>query len=148
MRERNETIFRRWIQEVWNEGREETIAELYDKNAVAIYPVGLENKPLYGIDEYRQFVRFVHRHCREIKIEIEQIAADEEKVVSYCRLRAVAVGIGEGTEESPLLIETAGLCQLLIKDGKIVSTWSNFDLQPLRGDYLKKDQPGENLNEM
>lgn len=135
MRERNETIFRRWIQDVWHEGREDTINELFDRNAVAVYPVGLENKPLYGIEEYRQFVRFVHRHCREISITIEQIAADDEKVVSYCRLRAEVVGLGGGTESNPLLIETAGLCQIIIKGGMIVSTWSNFDLRQLHGEY-------------
>jgi hypothetical protein len=137
MSEQNETIFRRLIQEVWNEGREETIDELFDRNAVAMYPIGLEEKPLYGIDEYRQFVRFVRRNCRTVNVSIEQIAADEEKVVSFCRMRAELIGHGSGTEGRANLVETAGLCQIIIRDGKIVSTWSNFDLRQFRAEDLE-----------
>lgn len=132
MSQLNEAIFRRWAVEVWQEGNEAAIDELYDEHGVAIYPHGLENKPLYGIDEYKQFVRFVRRMFYSIELRIEQIASDDEKVVSYCtfigRPKPSADEFFAGRSE----VSVSGLCQIVVQNGKIAQAWSNVDLFGLK----------------
>lgn len=123
MSQDNEAIFRQWTEQVWCRGNEVLIEELLDPGAVAHFPHIVRDKPIVGVDEYKQFVRYVRRMFRDIGVVVEQIASDDDKVVSYCTFSGFPVDA-----EEPGLKRVSGLCQMIIRDGRIVQTWSNVDL--------------------
>src|SRR4051812_48739961 len=88
MRELNETIFYRWVDEVWVKGIEETIDELLAEEVVADYPSHLDSKLIYGKEEYKRFFRFIRGLFSDIQITIEQIASDDNKVIALCTFNA------------------------------------------------------------
>jgi len=128
MREKNEAIFRRWIDEVWNKGSEETVDELFAEHAVANYQYRLGKKPIQGAEEYKNFIRFVRRFFAEILVTVDQVVAEKNKVVAFCEVTAKRRNF-TGTD-SPIHkpIKASGLCQVIIESDQIVQSWSNIDL--------------------
>ena len=118
----NETTYRRWIEEVWNEGREELIEELFDKDGVAFYPYLVNGgEPIRGRDKFKKFLKLLRKNYSEIKIKISDLATDGNKIVSLCEIKVVPVD--EDAAAEPL--ETTGLSRIMFKDGKIVEIWNN-----------------------
>lgn len=127
MSEANEALFRRWVDEVWNKGRERTIDELLVENVVVNYQFHSEENPIEGRENYKKFVRFFRGFFTDILVNIEQIAADENKVVAYCSFRVKPQKSDERQSASEP-VKSSGLCQVIIEHSKIVQIWSNIDL--------------------
>lgn len=125
----NEAIARRWIEEVWNQGKEETIDELFSETGTAICPFNSRDKPLIGIKELKDFFWRIGREFSDFKITVEEVATDSEKVVALCNLSAKR----RDTEADGTIIWTTinvtGIYQVKIRDGKVYDAWNNFDLR-------------------
>ena len=63
--DKNVQIMRRWFQEVWNEGRTETIHDLFSPHAVAHGQESAEGE-LHGPHEFEAFVRRVAHPTRRL----------------------------------------------------------------------------------
>ncbi len=128
MKKLNETIFCRWVEEVWNEGKESVIDELYADEAVADYPNHFEQKSIYGKEEYKKFFRLIRALFSDIRITIEQIASDGEKVIAFCIFNANRrqVETKDVSVKSPITV--SGLCQMVIENGTIIRAWCDMDL--------------------
>ena len=66
----NVQLMRRWFQEVWNEGRIQTVHELLSPDAVATGQRGAESK-IRGPEEFEKFVREFRGAFPDIKVAIE-----------------------------------------------------------------------------
>lgn len=128
MRKLNETIFYRWIEEVWNNGSEETIDDLFAEEGVADYPYHLEKNPIYGKEEYKGFIRFVRALFSNIQVTIEQIASDDNKVIAFCTFHATRRSVETNGLSVHSPVRASGLCQVIIENEKIIRAWSNIDL--------------------
>jgi len=75
-------LMRRWFQEVWNEGKAETIHELLAPDAVAIGQLE-DRKELRGAADFVPFVKTLRSAFPDVKMTVEDIlpsaalAADE-----------------------------------------------------------------------
>jgi len=49
------TLIHRWFEEVWNQGREETIDELFARDAIA-FGLGETEQPVHGPSEFKKFL--------------------------------------------------------------------------------------------
>lgn len=125
MTAKNEMLLRRWLEEVWNKGREDVVEEMFDENAVAVYTcVPMEN-PVRGIREFKAFLRLVRRSFLDLNVTIEDIISEGEKVTAMCRFfgkKPDAAGGDAHTET-----EVFGLCVVKIRNGKIIEAWNNLD---------------------
>lgn len=128
MSQENEEVYRRWVDEVWIKGEKAIIDELFDENGVADYTYNLTNEPIQGRENYKKFVEYVRGLFTDIQVIIEQVASDEQKVIAYCTFKANRRAISEDEAAKPEPVEVSGLCQIIIENGKIISTWSNIDL--------------------
>ena len=128
MEEENEGLFYRWVKEVWNEGKEATIDELFAEDGVADYPNYLENPTIYGKEEYKNFARFIHGLFTDIRVAVEQIASDKNKVIAYCTFNANRRGIVTKGVSVDSAISVSGLCQMIFENGVIIRAWCNIDL--------------------
>ena len=134
----NETTYRRWIEEVWNKGKEEAIEELFDNDGVAFYPNLVKGgEPIRGRDKFKKFLKLLRKNYSDIKIKISDMVTDGNKIISLCEIKAVPVN--EDSAAEPL--ETTGLSQIMFKNGKIVEIWNNTtaDGQATNFELLKLD---------
>lgn len=126
MKEENESLFRQWVQAVWNEGNVDFIDDYYDEDGVAVYQYSKGNEPIQGRRRFKSFVRLIRRHFVDIDVTIDQLAADEKKIVAVCTFKGACPPTPEQPEER--IFKVSGLCQLLLENGKIVHLWNNIDL--------------------
>lgn len=127
--EENELIYRRWIEEVWNKGKEEVIDELFDKDGVAFYPYFVKgDEPIRGIEKFKEFYRLVRENFSDLEIRISDLVAEDNKVVALCFISAVQDAAESEDLPTDEQAELRSLCQFKIKNGKIVEIWNNIDL--------------------
>ena len=112
----NSTLTYRWMQEVWNKGREEAIDEMLDTNAV-----------IHGIDEikepgpagFKQFFRNFRSQFPQVNVEVQDVVAQGNNETSRCIVNA--------TNANGQTVQFTGMTFVSINNGKITEGWNNFD---------------------
>jgi steroid delta-isomerase-like uncharacterized protein len=131
MSEENKQLLRRWFEEVWNNGRADAIEEMFDENGIAH---GLSDDPsntMRGPRDYRPFYDVFRQAFPNLRIVIEDMVAEGDKVAARCSVRGKHEGdfLGRAATQSP--VEFTGITIVRIDNGKIVEAWNNFDFMTL-----------------
>src|SRR6202453_5101164 len=124
--EENVALMRRWFQEVWNEGRGQTI---YDLLAGGIHGWG-QDLPVVDIRKSADFVKFyerIHGACPNQKLTVEDAFGSGDRVV--VRGSSVMTHSGDhlGVPASHKTVHITGITIARIENGKIVEGWDNWD---------------------
>ena len=107
-----ESKYRRWIEELWNNGKEEVIEELFDEDGVALYPYFVKgDEPIRGRDKFKKFYQLARKEFSEIKVEISDMTSDGEKIIALCAVSAKRYDVEDDGSEVISPIEISGLCQ-------------------------------------
>ena len=77
----NADLIRRWFQEVWNDGRLETISELIAPNAIA-HGIGEPGVPTKGPAAFQSFVTMMRNAFPDLHIKIDQVVSDGDWVAT------------------------------------------------------------------
>ena len=121
----NIELMRRWFQEVWNEGKIETVHELLAPDGRAVGHYG-ERSEIQGPNEFVPFVQSIRSAFPDIKVAIDDAFGARDKVV--IRWSASMTHSGEGlgpASGKPVLL--TGITIVRIAKGKIVEGWDNWD---------------------
>ena len=124
--EENIQLMRRWFQEVWNEGRMETIHDLLHPDAVARGQRGAEAE-IRGPQEFEKFVREIRAAFPDMKMKVEDVFGVGDKVVLRWSAVMTHTGDGLGFPASGRTVRSRGITIARIVDGKIVEGWDNWD---------------------
>ena len=124
--EKNIQIMRRWFQEVWNEGRMETVFELFAEDGVAIGQ-SEQGGSLRGPKDFAGFVERIRGAFPDIKIKIEDAFGANDQVA--LRWSAIMTHTGEqlGRAPSNREVRISGITITRMRDGRIVEGWDNWD---------------------
>jgi hypothetical protein len=76
----NIQLIQRWFQEVWNEGRVQTVYDLLAPEAIARGQRGADAE-IRGPEEFVKFVHEIRGAFPDIKLVVEDIFGAEDKVV-------------------------------------------------------------------
>ena len=124
--EENVALMRRWFQEVWNEGRVQTI---YDLLAEDIHGWG-QDLPGVEIRKPADFVKLyerIHGAFPIQKLTVEDAFGSGDRVV--VRWSSVMTHTGDhlGVPASHKTVHITGITIARIENGKIVEGWDNWD---------------------
>jgi len=122
----NVQLLRRWFQEVWNEGRTQTVYDLLDPNGVARGQRGAEAE-IRGPEEFVKFVREIRGAFPDIKVKVEDVFGVDDKVVLRWSAIMTHTGDGLGLPASGRTVRSQGITIARFDDGKIVEGWDNWD---------------------
>ena len=131
MSKENKELVRRWFEEVWTNGRADAIDEMFDENGIAH---GLSNdpsKPIKGPRDYRPFYNVFRQAFPNMVIVIEDMVAEDDKVVARCSVRGKHEGQLRGLAPTQAPVEFTGIAIVRIENGKIVEAWNNFDFMTM-----------------
>ena len=109
------TRFNRWMEEVWNNRREDAIDELMDANA-KIH--GLETE-MVGPADFKPFHRSFLQSFPTAHMEAEVLVSSDEYEAGHFSVTAISA---DGRE-----VNFTGLAIAKFKDGKIVEAWNGVD---------------------
>ena len=126
MSEENKALVHRWIKEVWNEGRDQTIDELFDPDSIA-EGLGETDQEVRGPQAFREFYRNMRSLLPDLHLHVEDTLAEGDKVVIRVRLEGTHTGSGMGTRGTGHLVKVRGVVILQITGGRIVHGWNAWD---------------------
>jgi len=129
--EENKAMMRRWFEEVWNQGREDAVAEMFASDGVAYGLSGSGDVPVRGPAGFKAHYRRVRAAFPDITITVEDTVADGDKIAARCVVRGTHTGEGLGVAATNKPVEITGLLISRVKGGKTVECWNNFDLLSL-----------------
>ena len=127
MSEENKALFRRWFEEVWNQGRAEAIEELFAAEGVAHGLADASGAELRGPAHFREFHRGFRDAFPDIRVTVEDVIAEGDKVAGRCSARATHRSAALGFAATGREVEFDGICIVRVSGGKIAEAWNNFD---------------------
>lgn len=125
--ERNKDLTRRWFEEVWNQKRESTIDELMAAEAVAHGLAPGAGGPLKGPAAFRVFWNQFRGAFPDIRIDIEDVIAEGDRVATRIRFAGTHQGHDLGAPPTGNRVTGTGITWCRWRDGQIVDAWNEFD---------------------
>jgi steroid delta-isomerase-like uncharacterized protein len=126
MSDDNVGLGRRWFEEVWNQKKRESVAELLAVDCV-----------MHGISENGEDVRgtegFLALHAKllsafpDMRFMLHDCFGAGDKIVVRWTATMRHAGPGLGIEATGAKIELRGMGIARIADGKVQETWDNWD---------------------
>jgi steroid delta-isomerase-like uncharacterized protein len=131
MSEDNKKLLQRWFDEVWNQGRSETIDELLARDGIVHGLSDDPQKPVIGPAAFHGFHDQFREAFPDMEIVIEDMIAEGDKVVARCSVRGKHQGdsLGFAATQSP--VEFTGIAIVRVRDGQFVEAWNNFDFMKM-----------------
>ncbi len=124
--EENVTMMRRWFQEVWNEGRTQTIYDLLAPDAVGIGELEDGGK-LRGPAEFVPFVARIRGAFPDINVVIEDAFGADDKVVLRWFATMTHQGDHLGMPATGEKVRITGTTIVRVVDKQIIEAWDNWD---------------------
>ena len=119
-------LMRRWFQEVWNEGREETIDEMFPRNSV-MWGVSRPDASSRGPEEFRAFHQAMRKTFSEMHIELADVVQENDTAYARFSVSAKHSGDGFGIAATGKTITLVGMCCLKAANGVIAEGWNVWD---------------------
>ena len=120
------SLMQRWFQEVWNEGKESTIDEMFGADS-KMWGVSRPDVCSQGPEDFKRFYRAMRETFSDVRIDLTDIAQQDD--IAYTRFTVTATHDGEGFGMAPSgkKITLAGMCALRASGGVIVEGWNVWD---------------------
>jgi predicted ester cyclase len=123
----NDTFIRRWFEEVWNQGNEETIDEMLSADIVVH---GIGDSPgadLIGPAAFKTHFRRFRGAFPHIHVTVEDTVTEATKIVARFSVSARHEGEGFGILPTNKLVAFAGVVIAHVRDQEIVEAWNFID---------------------
>ena len=122
----NIALMKRWFEEIWNQGRMETVRELLDENAIGFGQAGHETE-IHGPEGFIAFAQALRAAFPDIKTTIEDMFGSDDHVAVRWSADMTHTGAGLGIPPSNRKVHVTGMTMVRFANGKIVAGWDNWD---------------------
>lgn len=119
--EQNKAIVRRWVDEVWNQGKREAIDELAAPDFVMHY---FAMNSDVDLALYKELFALFTTAFVDVKLEIEDLLVEGDKVTARIFQQGTHVGELMGVPPSGKRATQRALAIYRVKDGKLVESWA------------------------
>jgi steroid delta-isomerase-like uncharacterized protein len=126
MSEANKVAVRRWFEEVWNQGREAAIDELFSAEGVA-HGLGDSELDVHGPAEFKPFVANIRSGIPDTRIRVEDIVTEGDRVAVRVTLEGTHTGDGLGVPPTGRKISIQGIIIARMVNGQMVEAWNSYD---------------------
>jgi steroid delta-isomerase-like uncharacterized protein len=119
-----DAMMRRWFDEVWNQGRVETIYELSTPDT-AIH--GLPGAPMRGSDAFKGLFDAFRGAFPDLRITVVRTITQGDTVAVHCRVTGTHLGATLGLAPTNRQVDFEGVTIVRAQDGRLVEGWNFFD---------------------
>ena len=126
--EKNKAIYREFLEEVFNKGRLDKLDEFLGPEYVfRDAPPGTPEGP----EAIKQVVSMFRSAFPDLKITIEELVAEGDKVCARFTTRGTHQGVLFGVPATGKAVTMKGLTMVRIADGRLVESWVKNDIMGL-----------------
>jgi steroid delta-isomerase-like uncharacterized protein len=118
------TLARRWFEEIWNQGRVETIDELIAPDGVA----HLVENDVRGPAGFRTFYNQMIGSFSNVQVVVHDVVTDGTKAVARWTAKANHQGDSLGPKATGREVEFSGLSWFEFSDGQLVEGWDSWNV--------------------
>jgi steroid delta-isomerase-like uncharacterized protein len=119
-------LIRKWFEEVWNQGREETIDAMCAKGAIG-YGQAQSGTAIRGPEHFKQFWRRFLSAFSNIHVDIQETIEQEDRVAARWTMTMNHTGAFLGIAFTNKRVTVNGISMQRFKDGLIIEAWDNWD---------------------
>jgi steroid delta-isomerase-like uncharacterized protein len=120
------TLVHRWFDEVWNQGREEVVDELFAPDGIG-HGLGEGSADVHGPAGFRIFLRNMRSAFPDVHIRIEDTIVDGGKAVVRVVLEGTHLGEGLGLPPAGRRVSITGIVIVRVAGGQIAEGWNSWD---------------------
>jgi predicted ester cyclase len=126
----NESVLRRWFDEVWNRGNVDAADELMAPGGV-LHGAAVGGESSLGLDEFKVQVRMVRGAIPDIRFDVVLFFEAGEHAAARLDVTGTLSGRGLGIEPTGRSFRITGIAIGRFRDGRVIEGWNNFDLLSL-----------------
>lgn len=121
--EENKTNIRRVYVEALNKGNMAVIEELYSPDHV----LHTSSENIHGPEGFKQFIMMYRSAFPDLQFTVEDLIAEEDKVVSHYTASGTHRGNFQGIAPNNKHVTTTGIAISRFEHGKVVESWLIFN---------------------
>jgi steroid delta-isomerase-like uncharacterized protein len=121
------TVAMRWMKEIWNDKRLESVDELLHENAVGHMETGDVN----GREQFKVIRKQLLETFPDVALVFDEVLADGQSAVIRFHGEATHATDGIGIPATNRKIPIRGMVWLHVRDGKIVEGWDCWNLSAI-----------------
>jgi steroid delta-isomerase-like uncharacterized protein len=121
-----EALARRWFEELWNQGREDTIDKMLSADAIVHGLPAPDGQPLKGPAGFKPIFRQFKGAFPDMRIVIDKVVREADCVACHCTVTGTHTGPGMGAPSNQP-VRFTGITIVRAKDGKLVEGWNAWD---------------------
>jgi steroid delta-isomerase-like uncharacterized protein len=122
-----DVLIRSWFEEVWNQGREESIDRLMSPTATIHGLPSPDGRPLSGPQAFKPFFHTFRGALPDMRIIVERTVTEGDMVVAHCRVSGTHSGADLGAPPTGRRADFWGMTIARVRDGQIVEGWNCYD---------------------
>jgi steroid delta-isomerase-like uncharacterized protein len=120
------SMIRRWFDEVWNQGSEETIDRLLAKDAT-MWGVSRPDVCSTGSEEFKKFYRSMRADFPDLKITLDQVVQEGDTAFARWTVTATHAAEASSTPAERKQLKISGMSACRVQDGMLVEGWNVWD---------------------
>jgi steroid delta-isomerase-like uncharacterized protein len=122
----NANLIRRWFEEVWNQGNEQTIDAMCAKDAIG-YGQAQRGADIRGPEHFKQFWRGFRDAFSNIHVDIHETIEQDDRVAARWTLTMSHTGAFLGIAAANKRVSVNGISIQRFANGLIIEAWDNWD---------------------
>ncbi|HEY2861146.1 MAG TPA: ester cyclase [Terracidiphilus sp.] len=130
MLEQNKQLARRWFEEVWNQGSEVAIDEMFHPDGKA-HGFPDAQSALEGPEAFKEIHRSFHQIFSDIHVQVEDVIAEGDRVAIRWFATLTHRGDGLGFPATGKTARMEGSSFVTVQGGQIHTGWNHMDFQGL-----------------
>jgi len=127
--EADPTIVSRWIDEVWNRGRDEFTDEVFAEHWIGH---DLQQPGCQGRITTRESFKTAQQAFRAafsgLEVKVDETLVTGDRVVVRCTAQGVHTGSGIGIQPTGRPVHLTGTILARMQNGRVVESWDNWDV--------------------
>ena len=121
------TVAQEWFEQVWNQGRVDTIDRLFAEDGIAHGLKDAAGREIVGPAGFKPFFHQFREAFPDMRIDVVDTVAEGDLVAARCVVRGTHLGHSLGLAATGKPVEFTGMTFVRVRGGKIVEAWNNFD---------------------
>ena len=122
-----DALVRQWFEELWNQGKEDTIDRLMTPDTEVHGLPTPDGKPLRGPDAFKPFFRAFRGAFPDLRVTVVRTITEGDLVVAHCRTNGTHLHGTLGMAPTGKSVDFWGMCIVRTRDGKLIEGWNCFD---------------------